>query len=410
MSAILVFRISMLQLSHITKSYSVQTVLDDVSFIVNAGERVGLIGPNGCGKTTLLRIIAGEEPPDRGVASVRASVGYLAQGIALDETRTIGAYIRAGIPGYDDARHAVETLATRMAQSPLPEIVNAYGSAFSRFEALGGYAIDHRAEEILAGLGLDAPQETSITKLSGGQRARVGLARLLIAEPQLLLLDEPTNHLDIAALEWLERFIVNYRGAAIIVSHDWTFLDATISRIIELDDHTHRVREYTGNYTDYVEAKSMEREKQLAAWQDQQDEITQLQMAVRHLRGIAKFRKGGKADTGDKFAKGFFANRGLETIRRAKQIERRIEHLLTDEKIVKPARSWQMKLDFGATTRSGQMVVALEDAGFAFDRRRPRRSPLHFPSRQSHLAARRTDRARWSQWVGQDNPVTNDGG
>ncbi len=110
--------------------------------------------------------------------------------------------------------------------------------------------------EILAGLGLDAPQEQSITKLSGGQRARVGLARLLIAEPELLLLDEPTNHLDIAALEWLERFIDNYRGAAIIVSHDWAFLDATVSRILELDDATHRIREYAGNYTDYVEAKS----------------------------------------------------------------------------------------------------------------------------------------------------------
>ncbi|CAG0940436.1 putative ABC transporter ATP-binding protein YheS [Anaerolineae bacterium] len=354
----------MLQLTHITKSYGIQTVLDDVSFIVNAGERVGLIGPNGCGKTTLLRIIAGQEQPDRGVASLHASVGYLAQGIALDDARTIGEYVRAGIAGYADARHQVELLAAQMAQSP--ELIAEYGQALVRFDALGGYAVEQRAEEILAGLGLDAPQDTPINQLSGGQRTRVGLARVLLAEPNLLLLDEPTNHLDIAALEWLERFLASYRGAAIIVSHDWMFLDATVTRILELDDKTHRIAEYVGNYSDYRDAKERERETQFAAWQDQQIEVKRLQNAARHMRGLAKFRKGGKADTGDKFAKGFFANRGLETVRRAKQIERRVERLLTEEKIDKPQQSWQMKLEFGTAPRGGQIVLTLDDLGFAY--------------------------------------------
>jgi len=358
----------MLQLTQVSKFYAAQTILDDVSLTVSAREHVGLIGPNGCGKTTLLKIITEQEQPDRGRVNLdtHATVGYLAQGIAFDDARAIGEYIRAGIAGYDEARRQVETLAARMSQSAAEEFVDAYGAAFARFESLGGYAVDHRAEEILAGLGLDAPPETPITKLSGGQRARVGLAQVLIAEPNLLLLDEPTNHLDIAALEWLERFIVNYRGAAIIVSHDWTFLDATVSRIVELDDQTHRMTEYAGNYTDYVEAKANAREKQFAAWQDQQDEILQLQNAARHLRGLAKFRKGGKADSGDKFAKGFFANRGLETIKRAKQIERRVERLLTEEKVDKPQRAWEMKLEFGPMPRGGQIVVALEEVGFAF--------------------------------------------
>ncbi len=356
----------MLQVSHLKKSYNIQTILDDVSFIVNAGERVGLIGANGCGKTTLLRIIASVEKPESGTVNVRASLGYLAQGIALDDARTIGAYMRDGIPGFDATRAQVEALAAQMAQLSSQDLLAQYAQAMEQFDALGGYVIEPRIEEILAGLGLDAPQDMRLDQLSGGQRTRVGLARLLLAEPQILLLDEPTNHLDIDALEWLERFLARYRGAALIVSHDWTFLDATVTRILELDDLTHRVTEYAGNYSDYVQAKARAREKQFDAWQDQQDEIGRLQTAARHLRGIAQFRKGGKADGGDKFAKGFFANRSLATVRRAKQIERRVEHLLTDEQIEKPARTYALKLEFGAMPRSGQVVLTLDDLGLAF--------------------------------------------
>ena len=352
----------MLQLSNIKKSYATQTVLDDVSFIVNASERVGLIGPNGCGKTTLLKIITGQEQPDRGRVNldVHVTVGYLAQGIAFDDARTIGEYIRAGIAGYDDARHQVETLAARMAQSSSPEIVDAYGAAYARFESLGGYAVEHRAQEILAGLGLDAPQDTPITKLSGGQRARVGLAQVLIAEPNLLLLDEPTNHLDIAALEWLERFIVNYRGAAIIVSHDWTFLDATVSRILELDDKTHRITEYAGNYTDYVQAKANAREKQFASWQDQQNEFQRIESDIARTKAQAQHTEQKTND--DKLRR--YAKK---VAHKAKAREARLRRYLDSvDRIEKPQRGWEMKLEFGPMPRGGQIVVALEDVGFAF--------------------------------------------
>jgi ATP-binding cassette subfamily F protein 3 len=385
----------MLQLSGVSKSYGAQTILADVSFIVNRGERVGLIGPNGCGKTTLLRIIAGSESADAGSVHLdaRATIGYLPQGLDIASECTIAQHVRAGIRGFDAAREQVERLTARMAHDAAPQLIAAYGDALAHFESLGGYEVEHRIEAILAGLGLaNLAPDTPLAKLSGGQRTRVGLARLLVAKPTLLILDEPTNHLDIDALEWLERFLREYAGAAVIVSHDWAFLDATVSRILELDETTHRVTEYAGNYSDYARAKVRERAKQFEAWQDQQDEIARLRNAARHLRGIAKFRKGGKADTGDGFARGFFANRGMETIRRAKSIERRIEHLLTDERVDKPARSWQMKLEFGAMPRSGQIVVTLDDLGHAFGRQDDRAGRPTWLFRHANLTLRHGER------------------
>ncbi|HEY3291776.1 MAG TPA: ABC-F family ATP-binding cassette domain-containing protein [Anaerolineae bacterium] len=364
----------MLQVNRISKSYGIQTILEDVSFIINRGDRVGLVGPNGSGKTTLLRIITGYEKPDSGRIDLEPSttIGYLAQGLDASFGESVGSVMRSGIAGLQAAQVRVETLAEQMAaQPPSTQMLAEYGDALERFEALGGYALEHRAESILAGLELqDIPSERPVQQLSGGQRTRLGLARLLVAEPKLLLLDEPTNHLDIDALEWLEGFLADYRGAAMIVSHDRTFLNNTVHRILALNPRTHHIEDYAGDYSDFEIAKALERDKQWMVWKDQQDEIARLASAARHVRGIAKFRKGGKADSGDKFAggkHGFFAGRGVTTIRKAKHLEARIEKLLTDDKVDKPRGSWQMKLDFGEMTRGGQIVIALEEAGHAFD-------------------------------------------
>ncbi len=362
----------MLKLSSVYKSYGGQSVLEDISFVIAPGARVGLIGPNGCGKTTLLRLIAGLDEPDSGHISLKptATIGYLPQGLELATRETVAGYTRSGLAGLDDARLQVERLAAQMTHNASPELLEQYSQAASRFEALGGYEIEHRLERILAGLGLSSVDPaTPLGRLSGGQRTRVGLARLLLAEPSLLILDEPTNHLDIEALEWLEQFLASYRGAALVVSHDAMFLDRTVSRILELDERTHKIKEYAGDYTEYVEEKARALEKQWSAYQDQQDEIERLERAAAHLRGLARFRRGGKADCGDKFAKGFFADRGKETVRRAKRIEQRLEQMMTDERIDKPRQNWQMKLDFLGRNapRSGQMVLALEDLGHAFD-------------------------------------------
>ncbi len=363
----------MLQVSSISKSYGAATVLDRVSFIVHRGERVGLVGPNGCGKTTLLRIVIGLEAPDTGAFSLEtgATIGYLPQGQEQALGDTVDAMIRSGLADLEMARERMEAYAERMAQGDTSEQMLAdYGEAVARFEALGGYEIEHRIQEVLGGLGLGEVSLTArVEKLSGGQRTRLGLARLLLSSPSLLLLDEPTNHLDIQALEWLEGFLLHYPGGVLIVSHDRMFLDRTVSRILELDDRTHQLKVYAGNYSEYEAAKERELEQQWAQWQDQQEEIGRLKSAAAHMRGIARFRKGGKADTGDKFAKGFFANRGLETVRRAKAIERRVERLQTEDKIDKPMASWQLKLDFGEMPRGGQIVLTLEKLGHAYDGR-----------------------------------------
>ncbi len=359
----------MLEVVKVTKSYGAQRVLDDVSFVVNQGERVGLVGPNGSGKSTLLRIITGLEAPDAGYTSLSEAetFGYLPQGLESIAGQTVSEYLWSGLSALATSRQRVEHLAAQMRGDDSPDLLEEYGQALARFEALGGYTVDHRIETILAGLGLESvPLWTRLAHLSGGQRTRLGLARLLLQEPTILVLDEPTNHLDIAALEWLEQFLKRYAGSAIVVSHDAMFLDATVSRILELDGRTHRLAEYPGDYSDYVQAKARELDDQWAAWQDQQEEIARLQGAATHLRGLAKFRRGGKADSGDKFAKAFFANRSRKTVRRAKRIETRIDHLTTDEHVDKPQHEWRMKLEFGEPLHSGQMVIALGDLGHAF--------------------------------------------
>jgi ATPase subunit of ABC transporter with duplicated ATPase domains len=222
-------------------------------------------------------------------------------------------------------------------------------------------------EATLAALGLgQLALETLVATLSGGQKTRLALASVLLSDPQLLLLDEPTNHLDLDMLEWLEQWLSAYRGAVIVVSHDRAFLDATVNRILELDPNSHGLRAYSGNYSDYLEQKLAEREHARQAYTDQQQEIGRLRNTARQLRGLAKLRRGGKADDGDKFAKGFFGNRSAGTVCRAKHLERRMQDLLTTERIEKPQAGWQMKLAFGEAPASGQDVLVLEELAIGY--------------------------------------------
>jgi ATP-binding cassette, subfamily F, member 3 len=361
----------MLKANNLSKSYSLDLLFHSVTFTVLPGERVGLVGPNGSGKTTLLRILTGEEQADEGTvqrtpATLRA--GYLAQGLAFTPQDTLAGYI-ARMEGDMPALSArIEQLAIEMMQPRSDQsLQQEYDRTLDLLQQAGENA--GRAPGMMAAFGLDhLPRELPVSALSGGQKTRLALAGVLLSAPQLLLLDEPTNHLDLDMLSWLEDWLVSFPGAALVVSHDRAFLDQVATAIIEIDPLTHTTKRYEGNYSTYLEQKITERERQWQAYKDQQDEIARLQGAARHMRGLAKFHKGGKADpeNTDKFSVGFFKNRGMETIQKAKNIEKRVDHLMNEDHVDKPGRTWQMKMEFGEVASSGRMVLALENLSIGY--------------------------------------------
>ncbi|MFO7584810.1 MAG: ATP-binding cassette domain-containing protein, partial [Anaerolineales bacterium] len=339
----------MLSVHHLHKSYGIQTVLQDITFNISAGEKIGLVGPNGCGKTTLMRILAGLEFSDSGTVSRTFSnlrIGTLSQGFDLPLDSTVRAALNLSAVDEAALETEIASLAQALTVSPADSALQAqYDAALAQLSSL-----DIHPESILAPLGLaHLDPETPVSQLSGGQKTRLLLARILLTEPHLLLLDEPTNHLDIAMLEWLEAWLRGFKGAVLVVSHDRAFLDNSVTGIFEIDPKTHQLKAYSGTYSDYAARKQDEFEQQQQAYVDQQQQIAQLRAAANHIRGMTKMKKGGKSDGGDKFAKGFFGNRATKNVAgRAKNIEARIQHILEEEKIDKPRTDWQVKLRFGA--------------------------------------------------------------
>lgn len=359
----------MLVVHHLSKSYGITPVLSDIAFAINTGEKIALVGPNGCGKTTLLRILAGQEIPDSGSYQFNPpdiSVGYLPQGGQFNGDETFGDYIRrvqGDLPGLS---LQLEELARQLMRFPQNNsLQRQYDMVLSQIEESSSAAAT--APAMLASLGLDhLPGDLPLSALSGGQKTRLSLAGILLANPRLLLLDEPTNHLDFEMLDWLENWLLHSRCAVLVVSHDRAFLDHVAQTILELDTTTHTLKAYPGNYSDYLEQKEAENAKQWQEYSDQQSQIRELTKAARQVRSIATFKKGGKADTPDKFAKAFFANRSLATVKRAKNIEARVDKLLNEDHIEKPRSTWQMKMDFASAPESGRDVLILESLSIGY--------------------------------------------
>ena len=272
------------RLSDVCKSYGSQDVLRGASAQINPGEHVGLVGRNGAGKTTIFRLISGEETPDQG-EMVRARglrLGLLAQHVHFEAGSTVHEAALAAFGHLQQIEHEMHVLEHRMAEAPddLEAVLERYSDLQHQFEHEGGFEYAAKAESILQGLGFERDSwglETE--KLSGGQQNRLGLARLLLAEPDVLLLDEPTNHLDVAAVEWLEEFLQTYASAYIIISHDRYLLDRTSNRIIEIENG--KTISYTGNYSAFLVEREVRREAQQRAYDNQQHLINKTQEFIR---------------------------------------------------------------------------------------------------------------------------------
>jgi ATP-binding cassette subfamily F protein 3 len=276
------------RLSEVHKSYGVQDVLRGASLQVNPGEHAGLVGRNGAGKSTIFRLVRGDETADRGevVRARGVKLGLLDQHVHFKPGSTVHESALAAFGRLQQIEHELHELEHRMADAgdDLDKILERYSDLQHEFEHEGGFEYAARAEAILQGLGFDRDTWSLETeKLSGGQQNRLGLACLLLASPDVLLLDEPTNHLDVNAVEWLEEFLQQYQAAYVIISHDRYFLDRCCKRIIELENG--RASNYTGNYSDYLVEREERRESQQRAYDNQRQLIAKTEEFIR--RNIA---------------------------------------------------------------------------------------------------------------------------
>jgi ATP-binding cassette subfamily F protein 3 len=270
------------RLSDITKSYSGHEVLRGVTFQVNQNEKIGLVGRNGAGKTTVFRVITGEEAPDAGdvIKINNLKLGLLQQHVDFSANETVHTAALSAFQKIHDIEAEMRRLEAEMAHNATEEILNRYAELQIEFEAEDGFSYAARAEAILLGLGF--PKETwqfETKNLSGGQKNRLGMARLLLANSDVLLLDEPTNHLDVQAVEWLENFLSNYDKTYVIISHDRYFLDRTTNKIIEIESG--RAVSYKGNYSEFLVEREERREQQRREYENQQAYIAKTEEFVR---------------------------------------------------------------------------------------------------------------------------------
>src|SRR6188474_798585 len=334
-------------LSKVSKQYGKQVLFVDAGFQLNPGEKVGLVGPNGSGKTTIFRMIAGEEFPDEGDVSIpkKLTVGYFRQDVEEMSGRSVLDEAILGSGRVGDLHHELEQLNHAMAdqarQDEMDQILARFGEVQDEYEHLGGYALEAQAREVLHGLGFEDERiDGDVGALSGGWKMRVAMARVLLGQPDVLLMDEPTNHLDIESIIWLEEFLQSRSGALLMTSHDREFLNRIVTKVAEIDGG--EITMYSGNYDFYERERAIREANREAAYARQQA------MLAKEQRFIDRFSAHAA---------------------KAAQVQSRVKALEKIEKIELPKRRQVVKFDFRSPPRSGEQVVVLEGITKAYGRR-----------------------------------------
>lgn len=338
--------------NHIAKMYGGNTLFEDISLELKEKERVGLVGRNGSGKTTLFRLLAGQETPDAGQIHWKKGlkIGYLEQIPEYEQSMKVKEVLKKAFSDLETIEGKIKQMEQEMAQDINPEqlllLMEEYGKLQEYFTNAGGYEMEAKIEKMVNGLKIEQLVMKEYGALSGGEKTKVGLAMLLLQEPDFLLLDEPTNHLDLMAVEWLGKFLQDYNGTILVVSHDRYFLDEVIQKVVDLEDG--EVTTYYTNFTNFTKEKEERLLREFQAYEEQQKKIKKMREAIKRLREWAN-----RANP---------PNEGLH--KRARNMERAIERM---EKLARPIiNRKKMNFDMEASDRSGKDVIQLKNVSKSF--------------------------------------------
>ncbi|CAM4189558.1 MULTISPECIES: ribosomal protection-like ABC-F family protein [Bacillus cereus group] len=338
--------------NNVTKSFGGNIIFENISLEIKNGERVGLVGRNGSGKTTIFQLLTGMESLDAGAIHMKKGtrIGHVAQIPKFDEDMTVYDVLSSAFKAEKELEREMRTLEKNMAEeresSALQKLMERYGVIQEKFAFLGGYEIEANLMKVANGLQVTELFPRSFLELSGGEQTKISLAYMLLQKPDLLLLDEPTNHLDLFAVEWLEQFLKEYNGTVMVISHDRYFLDEVVTKIFDLEDG--EIHVYHTNYSQFVEEKEERLLQEFQAYQEQQKKIKKMKEAIKRLREWAN-----QANP---------PNEGLH--KRARSMERALERI---EKLKKPIlERKQMGLQFEGQERSGKDVVVMKEVSKGF--------------------------------------------